>query len=393
MKLAIVSPFPPSKGTLNEYAYHLVKSFGRKEEIDSIIIITDKLPEGQTYVSEPDMGDVTFEPVWEFNSMSSAAKIVAAIKKHQPDIVLYNIQFLSFGDKKIPATVGLFSPVMSKLSGIPSVVILHNIIETVDFEEAGITNNAVLKGIYNITGAILTRTILQANLVTLTIPKYVKIIRDKYKVDNVVLIPHGTFEVPPQPDFNRGTDKLNVMTFGKFGTYKKVEAMIDAVIKVRHRTGKAIHITIAGTDNPNVKGYLAGVAKHYKDLPDITFTGYVEEEDVPDIFGDCTLCVFPYTSTTGSSGVLHQAGSYGKAVALPLLGDLKELVEEEGYEGAYFQPDDAESMADAIEEIIVDDNYRDHLAKKNYAAASSLPMSEIADWYLSHFEILLNRIS
>lgn len=389
MNLAIVSPFPPSKGTLNEYAYHLVKNFGPKNQIEKIIIITDKLPEGEQYEAESDMGEVIFEPVWEFNSLASASNIVKTIKKHKPEVVLYNIQFLSFGDKKVPATIGLFSPVMSKLNGIPSVVILHNIIETVDFEEAGITNNPVMKGIYNITGNILTRTILGANLVTLTIPKYVKIIREKYNAKNVALIPHGTFEVPPEPKFDLSTDNLNVMTFGKFGTYKKVESMIEAVDLVRKRTNKSIKITIAGTDNPNVKGYLAGVAKSYAHIEDLHFTGYVEEEDVPTIFGESTVTVFPYTSTTGSSGVLHQAGSYGNAVALPLLGDLKELVEEEGYEGAYFEPENIESMADAIQKLIEDLEYREYIAKKNYAAAASLPMNEIADWYLSHFERLL----
>lgn len=391
MILAIVSPFPPSKGTLNEYAYHLVKNFGPKEQIDKIIIITDKLPEGEVYQAEADMGEVIFEPVWEFNSIASASNIVKTIKKHQPDVVLYNIQFLSFGDKKVPATIGLFSPVMSKLGGIPSIVILHNIIETVDFEEAGITNNPILKGIYNITGNILTRTILGADLVTLTIPKYVKIIREKYKANNVALIPHGTFEVPPEPDFEMEGKPLNVMTFGKFGTYKKVESMIEAVELVRQRTGKSIKITIAGTDNPNVKEYLGDVANTYKHIEDLHFTGYVEEEDVPRIFCESTVTVFPYTSTTGSSGVLHQAGSYGNAVALPLLGDLKELVEEEGYLGEYFEPDDIESMAKAIQKLITDNEHRKHNAKKNYAAAASLPMSEIADWYLSHFERLTEK--
>lgn len=391
MNIAIVSPFPPSKGTLNEYAYHLVKNFGPKEQIDRIIIITDKLPEGEVYQAEPEMGEIIFEPVWEFNSMASASNIVKTIKKHQPDVVLYNIQFLSFGDKKVPATIGLFSPVMSKLSGIPSVVILHNIIETVDFEEAGITNNPIMKGIYNITGNILTRTILGANLVTLTIPKYVKIIREKYNAKNVALIPHGTFEVPPEPDFELDGMPLNVMTFGKFGTYKKVESMIEAVELVRKRTGRSIKITIAGTDNPNVKGYLDSVAKTYAQIDDLHFTGYVEEEDVPRIFSESTVTVFPYTSTTGSSGVLHQAGSYGNAVALPLLGDLKELVEEEGYQGEYFEPDHVVSMADAIEKLIIDPEHRKQNAMKNYAAAASLPMSEIADWYLSHFERLVEK--
>ena len=36
MKLAIVTAYPPSKVTLNEYAYHLVKNFRLKEEITEI---------------------------------------------------------------------------------------------------------------------------------------------------------------------------------------------------------------------------------------------------------------------------------------------------------------------------------------------------------------------
>ena len=40
------------------------------------------------------------------------------------------------------------------------------------------------------------------------------------------------------------------------------------------------------------------------------------------MFAAASVAVFPYTSTTGSSGVLHQAGSYGCPVALPDIGDL-----------------------------------------------------------------------
>jgi len=42
MKLAIVTAYPPSKVTLNEYAYHLVKHFRQKEDIDEIVLLTDK---------------------------------------------------------------------------------------------------------------------------------------------------------------------------------------------------------------------------------------------------------------------------------------------------------------------------------------------------------------
>jgi len=268
------------------------------------------------------------------------------------------------------------------------VALLHNIIETVDYESAGITSNPIMKWIFNLAGTIMTKIILMSSMVALTMPKYVRILEKKYKAKNVALLPHGSFETPPVPSFDVPSGKKQIMTFGKFGTYKKVEEMIESVEIVRERTGEELEIVIAGTDNPNVKGYLAGVEKKYSHVKDLRFTGYVEEEDVPVIFGDSTAVVFPYTSTTGSSGVLHQAGAYGKAVVLPNIGDLKELIEEEGYLGEYFQPGDINGLADAIEKLVIDDDHRRYIAEKNYAAAASLPMSEVVDRYITHFHNL-----
>lgn len=393
MKVAIVSAYPPSKGTLNEYAFYFVEHLSQKEEIDEIILITDKLPAGETYTAPNDNCKFTFEDCWEFNSFHTATNIKKAIKRTKPDVVFYNLQFLSFGDNKVAATLGLIGPSSTKKMGIPSVVLLHNIVETVDFDSAGITKNPIMKWVYNTSGTMITRLILAADLVAVTIPKYVDILTKKYKNENIALIPHGSFELPPMPDLKLPEGPMQVMTFGKFGTYKKVEVMIEAVEKVRQRTDLDIEVVIAGSDNPNVKGYLKGVEEKYADVPQIRFTGYVAEEDVPVIFGDSAVCVFPYTSTTGSSGVLHQAGSYGKAVILPNIGDLKALIEEEGYRGAYFEPEDVDTLADAIEAVLSDETYRNDLAKKNYAAAASLPMGDIVDWYLIHFERLLKARS
>jgi len=326
MKLAIVSPYPPSKGTLNEYAFHLVQQFKDKADVTEIILITDKLPEGVSYPESLDVPHIKMVDAWEFNSLTNALKIRKAVNEYKPDVVLYNIQFLSFGDKKVSGALGLLAPLLTRWSGVPSMVLLHNIIETVDLKSAGITDNPIMKGIYNLSGTILTRLILSADMVAVTISKYVEILEEKYKVKNVALVPHGSFELPPLPDYNLPSGPLKVMTFGKFGTYKKVEILIDAVQLVRARTGLDIDVVIAGTDNPNVKGYLQKVQNKYDGVPGLTFTGYVEEEDVPRIFRESAICVFPYTSTTGSSGVLHQAGSYGKATILPVIGDLKSLI-------------------------------------------------------------------
>jgi glycosyltransferase involved in cell wall biosynthesis len=392
MKIAIVSPFPPSQTTLNEYGYHIVKHFNDHAQVEEIVVLTDKLENGEVYPEFSSLHKVKIEEAWKFNSLKNIFSILKLLKKHKPDVVFYNIQFLSFGDKKIPATLGLLSPLISKLFGFPSVSLLHNIIETVDLKKAGITDNKILKFLFTIIGTILTKIILQSNIVALTIPKYVDILVKKYKARNVIHMPHGTFELLEKPEFKKSLSSTkSVMTFGKFGTYKKVEMLIDAIQLVRSKLGLKIPLVIAGTDNPNVKGYLQSVQDQYNHVEDLEFTGYVEEEDVPTIFKNSSVVVFPYTSTTGSSGVLHQAGSYGKAAVLPLLGDLKELVEEEGYAGSYFDPTNVESLAQAIYRVLKNDDLRLTLEEKNYSAASALSMSKIANDYIHIFTDLVTK--
>ncbi|KAA1243287.1 glycosyltransferase [Aquimarina sp. RZ0] len=388
MKLAIVTAYPPSKVTLNEYAYHLVKHFRQHQQITELILLTDTTPDKADVNFEEDGCKVTVKQSWKFNSYSNSITVMKAVNQTKPDAILFNLQFMKFGDKKIVAALGLLLPLLCKRKGIPTIALLHNILEQVDLENAGFTSNKILQKIYNFIGTTLTRFILSADKVAVTISKYVDLLEEKYLADNIVLIPHGTFEIPEKPSYEVSEEVLKVMTFGKFGTYKKVEVMIEAVEIVRKKTHKNIEIVIAGTDNPNVLGYLDTVKENYKHVEQITFTGYVAEEDVPVIFKESAMVVFPYTSTTGSSGVLHQAGSYGKAVVMPDLGDLSILVEEEGYRGEFFTPDNVESLANAIEKIVMNPEYRIELGEANYQAATALPMSKITALYLETFETI-----
>ncbi|MAW97024.1 MULTISPECIES: glycosyltransferase [unclassified Leeuwenhoekiella] len=386
MKLAIVTAYPPSKVTLNEYAYHLVKHFRQLEEVSEIVLLTDV---------EADEADIRFEEegcsvkvinCWKFNSYRNVLTITKTLKALKPDAVLYNLQFMKFGDQKIPAALGLFAPFFSKLMGMKTIVLLHNIMEAVDLNQAGFTSNKLKIKIFNLIGSVLTRVVLKADKVALTIGNYVTLLEEKYKAKNCMLIPHGTFELAEEPTFEIPEGPMKIMTFGKFGTYKKVEVLIEAVEQARKITGKELEVVIAGTDNPNTLGYLAGVQAKYAHLPNIQFTGYVAEEDVPRIFTESAMVVFPYTSTTGSSGVLHQAGSYGKAVVMPDLGDLALLVKEEGYRGEFFEPENPTSLAQAIAKLVVNTAYRTELAKANFEAANALPMSVIAQCYLDAFK-------
>ena len=397
LKVGMITTFPPGKGSLNEYAYHFVRHMRTKEEVSEIIIFADDLNEGEgTYKNEP--GNETecplsVIPCWEFGRKRNSVRIMQAVKQAQPDVILYNMQFATFGGDRVSGALGLLSPALARLNGIPTIVLLHNIMETVDLQSAGFASNSIVEGVIRGFGNMFTRMILTADIVALTIPKYVEILTEKYEAENVVLAPHGSFEAEkPKPSFDLPEGPLQIMTFGKFGTYKKVEPLIEAVEMLEKDSSRPpLELVIAGTDSPNAKGYLDGVRNKYSHMENLRFTGYVLEEDVPVIFGDSAVVVFPYSSTTGSSGVLHQAGNYGKATVLPNIGDFAEVIMDEGYTGEFFKPEDAKSMSDAIGRVIDNPENREKIARQNYLASQGLPISEVVDWYIFHFQMLLEK--
>lgn len=394
MKLAIVTAYPPSKVTLTEYAYHLVKNFRQDKRISEIILLTDRTEAEKDLAFTADGCRVTVRECWAFNSYTNLISVSKAINATQPDAVLFNLQFMKFGDKKVAAALGLMLPWVCKLKGIPNIVLLHNILEEVDLDKAGFTGNKFLQKVYGFIGRRLTKLILKSDVVAVTIKKYVNTLQKAYGAKNITAIPHGTFEqIEGEPDFRLPDGPLQIMTFGKFGTYKKVESMIEAVEQVRAATGQDLEVVIAGTDNPNVPGYLDSVRERYKHVPQVRFTGYVAEEDVAQVFNESAMVVFPYTSTTGSSGVLHQAGSYGKAVVMPDIDDLALLVKDEGYRGEFFEPTSTESLAKAIQNIVTNDAYRVALGKANFKAATDYPMHKITGMYIDAFQKIIQKKS
>jgi glycosyltransferase involved in cell wall biosynthesis len=389
LRVAVVTTHPPSMGTLNEYGFHFVKALRQKPEVKELILLVEELPDNQQYNFDDGGAPVSIRQCWRFNALNNATRILSAVRQVKPDVVLFNLQFATFGSGKAAAAIGLTAPALVKAAGYPTVVLLHNIMETVDLDSAGFANSRLMSGLIRAFGNVTTRLLLRADLVALTIPKYVEILERKYGAENVILAPHGTFETPPMPEFELPEGPMRIMTFGKFGTYKKVEELIEATDMLRSNGHPNVELVVAGSDSPNTPGYLENTAQAYEDVGGVTFTGYVPEEEVPRIFEESAVVVFPYTSTTGSSGVLHQAGSYGKAVVLPNIGDLSELITEEGYAGEFFEPGSAVSLREAIARVLDDPERRVQMGRQNYLASCGLPIADVVDWYLLHMQELI----
>jgi glycosyltransferase involved in cell wall biosynthesis len=391
LSIALVTAYPPGRNSLNEFGLHLANNIAQNIEILDVVVLSDETDEGSPEWVER----IRVLPTWRFNSLDNLRRVVRGVRRSRPDAVVFNLQFATFGDRKIAGGLGLLIPVAVRyLTRTPVLVILHNLADNVDMLDAGFAGSRVTATLMRWAGRLLTRALLAADLVAVTIPRYVEQLEKSYGARNVVLAPHGSFEKLEKsfvPSFETPSDPRRIMAFGKWGTYKTVDVLIEAYEKLLAEGLTDLELVIAGSDSPNSPGYMAGVAESYGHLPGLVLTGYVAEEDVADLFRSSAVVAFPYTSTTGSSGVLHQAGQYGRAAVLPRIGDLIDIIEEEGFLGEYFQPEDAASLAEALRRVLDDDELREQMGRRNFLAASGIPMSEVIDWHLIHLRRLIAK--
>lgn len=389
-RVGVITAFPPGRNSLNEFGYHFVNHLAANESVDSVVLFADETDAGPPKVLPNNGQKVDSIVSWKFNSLANPVRLVQAVRKAKVDAVIVNLQFATFGDGKVPGGLGLLVPAILAKAGIPTAVVLHNLADNVDMQDAGFTNSKAMAKLMTVAGRALTKAILAADYVALTIPRYVEFLRDNYAAENAILAPHGSFEEIAEPSFGIPDEKTKkILAFGKWGTYKTVDVLVEAFRQLIDRGYSDLELVIAGTDSPNSPGYLEGVAAACEDLSNVTFTGYVAEEDVEELFSSSAVTAFPYTSTTGSSGVLHQAGSYGRSAALPAIGDFVEVIEEEGFVGQYFEPGDASSLADAISKLLDDESLNAEHGRRNYAAATGIPMADVIDWHLIHLGELM----
>jgi glycosyltransferase involved in cell wall biosynthesis len=381
----VVTAFPPGRNSLNEFGYHLVRHLASLDEVEGVTVYSDLHGAGDP---EP-MAKVAFRPCWRFNSMTNLRTVPREVARTAPDAVVLNLQFASFGDKRLPGALGLLIPALLRARRVPTLLILHNLADNVDMMDAGFAGSAFSARLMTLAGRVLTRALLRADLVALTIPRYVEFLRSSYGARNAILAPHGSFEDVTLPSFSVPPGRRTVMAFGKWGTYKTVDMLVDAYRELLQRGYDDIGLVLAGTDSPNSSGYMAAAAERYAAVPHLEFPGYIAEEDVAPLFLSSSVVAFPYTSTTGSSGVLHQAGEYGRAAVLPRIGDLVDIIEEEGFQGTYFEPGDPVSLADALAEVLDDPAKQEAIGRRNFAAATGIPMSEVVQWHVAHIDRIL----
>ena len=377
--LAIVTAFPPSAGSLNEYGFHLVNAFAARADIEKIIVIADKYDDA---TPELDLGPkVEVRRVWRFNSPFAGFHILKALKTCKAEGALYNLQTASFGDSEIPAALGLLTPALSHKLSIPSGVIMHNLVEAVDLSKTNLASSPLRQKLVGTASYFVTKTMLMSGFMTVTLDSFWDILKDKYKTKNAFMVPHGSFPTASEEPVTPLEDRSRtIVTMGKFGTYKRLERTIGAIQNLNGslEDNEKIKLVIGGSDHPATPGYLETLTAEHQADSNIIFHGYVAEEDVSNFFTQAKLAIFDYDSTTGSSGVLHQAAIYGTPAAYPMMGDFIDVTEREGLRGFNFKPLDQAALETAILKCLKEPQTAQSFADNNIDISKGVTMGTVA---------------
>ncbi len=378
MKICLVSTFPPSQGGLSEYGLHIAEEL-RRNPFLSLTILADQISPAQ-----PELDGFLVQRCWSFDDPASSVRILKALGKIKPDVVWFNLLFSTFGRNPLNAFLGLLTPLMARLSGRYTHVTLHHLMDTVDLQDAGVRHPRA----YRMAGAFATRLLLLSNSVSVLMPGYRQILAEKYGHDNVHVRSHGVLTRRPEyPDFSRrGNPEHRILAFGKWGTYKRLELMIESFQTI-HAALPQTKLIIAGGDHPQAAGYVESLRKKHADNPAIEFTGYVEEDDLPNLFQNSSVAVMPYSSSTGCSGVAHLACAYGVPIVCADLPDFRQMADGEELAIEFYQPGNAEDLANCLIGFLKNQQKQQAMAIQNFSTALRMTMPTIVLKYLRHFEL------
>jgi glycosyltransferase involved in cell wall biosynthesis len=393
MKIALVSAFPPSGRQLNEYGLHLAREL-QHNPLLSLTIVGDELgncdfatdAHGQKIVAREELPDFDVVRSWRFNSISNPYRLLKTLRQLKPDVVWFNLVFSTFATQEYPvaAFAGLSTPALVRAAGFYTHVTLHHLMEHVDMGAANIR----AERLFRLASTVATRMLLMSHSISVLLPAYRRTLMDKYRAANVHFRSHGILGAcPDPPNFRiRNNPDQRILAIGHWGTYKRLETLINAFPEIVRRVPNA-KLVIGGANHHTKPGYWESFADRFRGNDRIEFLGYVAEDDIPSLFARSSVVVLPYDSSTGSSGPAHQACQYGVPIVSSDLPQFLDMASDEGMAVEFFRRGDEIDLADKVAGVLTDPEKERAMAEQNFSAAMRMTMPQIIRDYLRAFDV------
>lgn len=377
MHLVIVSPFPPSITGIGQYGYHLTRALEKSGLFSRLTVLAGSARDGE----RPNhLGITEIDYCWQPDSLEARPAILSRVKELNPDLVWFNLGASIFGRSPLSNLSGLLSP-MNAARRFPTVVTLHEMVELADLRALNAPG-----GVLAPWGArLITRIATRADVICLTMQHYADWLEAR-GID-CAHIPIGAYH---EPELLNETDSNELLFFTTLAPYKGLELLFEAFTRLR-REFPGLHLTVAGTVHIRFPDYAVRLRDRFGEAQGVRWLGQVPEEDVKDLFRRAQIVVLPYAASTGSSSVLYQAATWGRAMVASNLGEIRKLTVENDLQVQFFENNNLEGLCDSIRLLLNSPSLRQEQAQHNLRSIQHLHPKATCRRYIKAFNRALEK--
>ena len=378
MHLTIVSPFPPTITGIGQYGYHVTRSLAKSGSFSRVTVLAGSKDSGE----HPNhLGTTELDYCWEPGQLNARRAIVSHVKRLRPDLVWFNLGASVFGRSPWTNLSGLFTPMLIQRLGIPTVITVHELAELSDLRAL----NAPGGPFAHLGARMITGIATRADVTCLTMRNYA----DWLRVRQITCahIPIGAYH---EPDLLEESDSQELLFFTTLAPFKGLELLLEA-FRVLRREFPALRLTIAGTEHARFPNYAHELRTHFNGTEGIYWRGQVAEDHVMELFRKAQIVVLPYTASTGSSSVLYQAATWGRAVVVSDLKEIRELATESNLLLEFFKNGDIQSLCQSLRALLNSPEKRRRQARVNFTSIQHARPEVTCRKYIEAFNYALRK--
>lgn len=380
MHLVIVSPFPPAITGIGQYGYHVTRALAKSGAFSRVTVLAGSQVNGTT---PNHLGITEIDYCWQPGQWKARTAILARVKRLNPDLIWFNLGASIFGKSPWFNVSGLLTPMFVRQWGYPTIITLHELVELTDLHAL----NAPGGPLAPIGARLLTNIATQADILCLTMRHYVDWLSAR-QVD-CAHIPIGAYH---EPELLEEPQTPELLFFTTLAPFKGLEILFEAFCRLRNEY-PTLKLTVAGTGHARFPDYGRNLKKRFSQMDGVQWRGQIPEEHVKELFRRAQIVLLPYTASTGSSSVLYQAATWGRAVVASDLREIHELVREGDLQVEFFRSGDISSLCSAIRGLLCSSGKRLQQASHNFNAIQSTRPIETCRKYLQAFNRALEKRS
>ncbi|MFN8414514.1 MAG: glycosyltransferase, partial [Anaerolineales bacterium] len=363
---------------IGQYGFHTTKALERSGVLSRITVLAGAETQNK---HTPVFEQAEIDYCWQPNQLKTRQILLSKIKELNPDLVWLNLGASAFGKSPLVNLSGMLTSMQVRQMGYPTVVTLHELVELADLKKLNAPG-----GILAPLGAkILTKVATRADLVCLTMQHYKDWLSAR-KV-NCVYIPIGSYQ---KPELLEEVSEQELLFFTTLAPFKGLDLLLEAFGNLK-KIFPSLRLTIAGAEHTRFPGYGKKLKKSCDLDNGIQWLGQVPEEQVKELFRKAQIVILPYTASTGSSSVLCQSATWGRAIIASDLNEHVQLVNENNLSIQFFRAGDVKSLTDTIKNLLDDPAIRQNQITHNFNSIQKLTPKITAHQYIQAFNLALKK--